>query len=98
MRCSLMSDLATPWTVACQAPLSMGFSRLEYWNGLPFPSPFKCIRFNKYLLIDGLIALSHMADSGSGYNLSLLTFKFSASLITLSCLCSQLKIVIAILF
>ena len=33
--------LATPWTVACQAPLSMGFSRQEYWSGLPFPSPNK---------------------------------------------------------
>ena len=31
--------LATPWTVACQAPLSMEFSSQEYWNGLPFPSP-----------------------------------------------------------
>ena len=31
--------LATPWTVACQAPLSMEFSRQEYWSGLPFPSP-----------------------------------------------------------
>ena len=31
--------LATPWTVAHQAPLSMRFSRQEYWNGLPFPSP-----------------------------------------------------------
>ena len=31
--------LATPWTVACQAPLSMGFSRKEYWSGLPFFSP-----------------------------------------------------------
>ena len=30
---------ATPWTVACQAPLSMGFSRQEYWSGLPFPFP-----------------------------------------------------------
>ena len=30
---------ATPWTVAHQAPLSMGFSRQEYWIGLPFPSP-----------------------------------------------------------
>ena len=30
---------ATPWTVAYQAPLSVGFSRQEYWNGLPFPSP-----------------------------------------------------------
>ena len=29
----------TPWTVAHQPPLSMGFSREEYWNGLPFPSP-----------------------------------------------------------
>ena len=30
---------ATPWTGAHQAPLPMGFSRQEYWNGLPFPSP-----------------------------------------------------------
>ena len=29
----------TPWTVACQAPLSMGFSRQEYWSGLPCPPP-----------------------------------------------------------
>ena len=29
---------ATLWTVACQAPLFMGFSRQEYWRGLPFPS------------------------------------------------------------
>ena len=28
----------TPWILACQAPLSMGFSRSEYWSGLPFPS------------------------------------------------------------
>ena len=35
-----MSDsFATPWTVAHQAPLSIGFSRQEYWNGLLFPSP-----------------------------------------------------------
>ena len=31
--------LVTPWTVACQAPPSMRFSRQEYWSGLPFPSP-----------------------------------------------------------
>ena len=31
--------LATPWTVACQAPLSMDFSGQESWSGLPFPSP-----------------------------------------------------------
>ena len=31
--------LVTPWTVACQTPLSMGFSRQEYWSELPFPTP-----------------------------------------------------------
>ena len=31
--------LETPWTVARQAPLSMGIPRQEYWSGLPFPSP-----------------------------------------------------------
>ena len=31
--------LATLWTVACQGPLSMGFSRQEYWSGLPCPPP-----------------------------------------------------------
>ena len=31
--------LVTSWSAASQAPLSMGFSRLEYWSGLPFPSP-----------------------------------------------------------
>ena len=34
-----MSDCANPWAVAHQAPLSMGFSRQEYWSGLPFPPP-----------------------------------------------------------
>ena len=35
-----MSDsFLTPWTVAHQAPLSMGFLRQEYWRGLPFPTP-----------------------------------------------------------
>ena len=36
---SVMSDSATTWTVARQVLLSMGFSRQEYWSGLPFPSP-----------------------------------------------------------
>ena len=34
--------LATPWTTAYQAPPSMGFSRQEYWSGVPLPSPNKC--------------------------------------------------------
>ena len=29
----------TPWTAACQTPLSMEFSKQEYWSGLPFPPP-----------------------------------------------------------
>ena len=33
------NSFVTPWTVAHQAPLSVGFSRPEYWSGLPFPSP-----------------------------------------------------------
>ena len=36
---SVVSDSATPWTVAHQAPLSKEFSRQEFWRGLPFPSP-----------------------------------------------------------
>ena len=37
---SVVSDsFATPWKVACQAPLSMGFFRQEYWSGMPFPPP-----------------------------------------------------------
>ena len=39
-RCYVMSDsFVTPWTVACQARLSVGLSRQEYGSGLPFPSP-----------------------------------------------------------
>ena len=36
---SLVRLFVTPWTVAYQASLSMGFSRQECWSGLPFPSP-----------------------------------------------------------
>ena len=43
---------ATPWTVDYQAPPSMGFSRQEYWSGLPFPSP-------------GDLLLYHLSHQGS---------------------------------
>ena len=36
---SCVQLFATPWTIAYQVPLSMGFPRREYWSGLPFPSP-----------------------------------------------------------
>ena len=51
-----MSDpFTTPWTVACQDSLSMGFPRQEYWTGLPFPSPED--------LPDQWIKLEFQADS-----------------------------------
>ena len=37
----------TPWTAAYQAPLSMGFSRQEYWSGVPLPSPLITSNFSK---------------------------------------------------
>ena len=42
--CSVVSDSAIPWTVAHQAPPSMGFSRQEYWSGVPLPSLPQCTR------------------------------------------------------
>ena len=35
----MSNSFATPWTVAHQPPVSMGFPREDYWSGLPFPSP-----------------------------------------------------------
>ena len=39
---------ATSWTVAHQAPPSMGFSRQEYWSELPFPSPYDMLTIAKF--------------------------------------------------
>ena len=39
---------ATPWTIAYQDPPSVGFSRQEYWSGLPFPSPGRKEEKTKY--------------------------------------------------
>ena len=44
--------LATPWTAAYQAPLSMGFSSQEYWSGVPLPSPSEYIVLSyKYFVV-----------------------------------------------
>ena len=51
----------TLWTVACQAPLSMGFSRQEYWGRLPFPSPGDLPNPGIHLLLSCVSALQ--ADS-----------------------------------
>ena len=50
----LCLTLAAPWTVARQAFLSMGFSRKEYWSGLPFPSPgifLTCLKHVSHLYV-----------------------------------------------
>ena len=48
--CLTLSD---PWTAAYQAPLSMGFSRQEYWSGVPLPSPMALTRTgNIYIYIN----------------------------------------------
>ena len=49
--------LATPWTGAYQAPLSIGFSRQDYWSGVPLPSPKKTYRWPKSKWNDALLSL-----------------------------------------
>ena len=50
--------LVTPWTAAYQAPLSMGFSRQEYWSGVPLPSPYCLFRESQILLLAYPLILS----------------------------------------
>ena len=61
----------TPWTVARQAPLSMGFPRQEHWNGLPFPSagdlPDPGIEPMSSALAGGYLPLSHLGSPEAGY-------------------------------
>ena len=57
---------ATPWTAAYQAPLSMGFSRQEYWSGVPLPSligrfiPRYFILFDA--MVNGIVSLTSLSD------------------------------------
>ena len=48
--------LATPWTAAYQAPPSMGFSRQEYWSGVPLPSPYAGTQPLKLLIVHRITA------------------------------------------
>ena len=61
--------LATPWTAACQAPLSVGFSRQEYWSGvpLPFPQLLNCVQLFVTLWTVARQAPSSMGFSGQEY-------------------------------
>ena len=61
----------TPWTVARQAPLSMGFSRQEYWSGLPFPFPEDLpdpgIKITSPALAGDSLLLSHQGSPKTSY-------------------------------
>ena len=65
-----MSDSATPWIAAHQAPPPMGFSRQEYWSGVPLPSPssnrmlFSDLVILQYLLSTYFV-LSPFIDAGA---------------------------------
>ena len=68
---SRVQPFATLWTVAHQAPLSMGFSRQEYWSGLPFPSPMHaCMlhHFSRVRLCATLWTAAHQAPLSAGFS------------------------------
>ena len=60
--------LTTPWTAAHQAPLSMGFSRQEYWSGVPLPSPVTNL---DSVLKSGDIALPDKCPYSQSYGYSM---------------------------
>ena len=70
----LCLTLATPWTVAHYAPLSMGFPGQEYWSGLPFPSPGNLLNPGIETVSPGLqvdsLPLSHQGGKEMEENLT----------------------------
>ena len=69
--CTPFPIFGTPWTVAHQAPLSMGFSRQENWSRLPFPSPMHACRlscFSRVRLCVTPWAAPHQAPLSSGFS------------------------------
>ena len=63
--------LCDPMTTAHRAPLSLGFSRQEYWSGLPFPSPMHaCMlsRFSRVRLCGTLWTAAHQAPLSTGFS------------------------------
>ena len=83
---SRVSPSATPWTAAFQAPLSMGFSRQEYWSEVPLPSPSKILGAPKFIwesvsantiircicVLWLLLLVQHLIQSGTHLKLSTL--------------------------
>ena len=87
---SHVQHLATPWTAAHQAPLSMGFSRQEYWSGMPLPSlthAYTCVYFLNFQIIKNKTTIwSGGPTSGYIYQrheISVCTPMFFASLFTI---------------
>ena len=68
----------TPWTAECQAPLSMGFPRQEYWSGVPFPSPGDLPHPGVHgpLAISSLNILEEMHSLGHQHNPTKLKYAF----------------------
>ena len=62
--------LATPWTAAHQAPLSMGFSRQEYWSGVPLPSPAADLTSDNFIYKMGLTVYNLSISKRTNMNLS----------------------------
>ena len=60
--------VATPWTAAYQAPSSMGFSRQEYWSGVPLPSPKKCLNHLQTKLVLNVLSLMHLVENWCTFN------------------------------
>jgi len=85
--------LATPWTAAYQAPLSMGFSRQEDWSGLPLPSPntvFRCLKkLNVELPNDAAIPLLGIYPEKTVITKNTHTPVFNAALVTLARTCND---------
>ena len=77
--------LATPWTAAYQAPPSMGFSRQEYWSGLPLPSPLRSKSLHIYLR--NVAFLSVLNCGFSGFILHSLTISALYNVPQYLCIC-----------
>ena len=84
-KCYLHSHVqlfATPWTVICQAPLSMGFPRQEYWSWLPFPSlgdvPDVGIKLESPALADGFFTTEPPGKPSTLKNTTKFPFCFSS--------------------
>ena len=80
---------ATPWTAAYQAPPSMGFSRQDYWSGVPWPSPITCVYISMMIQQAKIESLSYLASM----TLTWYHFHIIYTLI-LGCVCRKMSLVI----